>query len=88
MCVGPPVLNPNHLLHLQSLRVHADEAMVLLAAVIGSVQLAHHGCFQPNGLQTETSDMYLMCSSVGVGNAGEFLINFNELSVEGEMGRL
>lgn len=75
--VGPPVLNSRHLLQLQSLHVPAKNALVPLAAVIGSRQLAHHWYFEPNDLQSESSDdMYLMCSAVGVGNAGEFLLNF------------
>lgn len=57
--------------------VPAKDALVPLAAVIGSRQLAHHWYFEPNDLQSESSDdMYLMCSAVGVGNAGEFLLNF------------
>lgn len=75
--VGPSVLTSRPFLQLQSLHVPAKDALVLLAAVIDSRQVAHHWHFEPNDLQSESSDdMYLMCSAVGVGNAGEFLLDF------------
>lgn len=58
------------------------------AVMIGSGRLAYHWYFQPNDLQSESSDdMYLMCSAVGVGNAREFLLNFRRW-VGGGMGKL